>query len=381
MDMDTVANNQHVQMIDEGSKEEHEFRSMIDGIMRKVPQNERHLVTDILIRYDRIKYKRAGQWIDFPDTLSPNVFGYESFVGSLRHPDGTAYKPNGMRDIKAGMETEGGLRVRFMVFAVNQKPFMTIRILPRKIQKFSELGFSEKDAARLEQISKIRNGVILFVGPTGHGKSTTMTSMLEHIVVTSREGEHTPHILTIEDPVENRIGSRDEDNVTQREVGLDIPSFRHGFVSALRQTPDIIAIGEVKEDDEFKQLFWMGAAGHLTFGTMHAFDCEQALNVIYDKLDGPRANRAVLSAMSSQLVAIVAQRLVRLKVGRVQLVYEILDLTKEDAAAAIRNYNFNQTADILRRNGMPRLDDQISQLVETGKISDEEANRVMRLQR
>jgi len=172
----------------------------------------------------------------------------------------------------------------------------------------------------MEKLCKFDQGLILVSGPTGSGKSTTIASMLDWINHNFRK-----HIITLEDPVEF-VFQEDKALITQREVGLDVKDFSHGMRQVVREDPDVVLLGEMRDHETFQTAIQAAATGHLVFGTLHASTAASTLSRIMD-LFPAELHDSIRNAMSSNLKAVVAQKLLKSineEVGRVPAIEVML---------------------------------------------------------
>ena len=217
----------------------------------------------------------------------------------LRHMGGSGEigdMPRGSLD--GAITSAGGVRFRFNVFRRQNEIALALRRLEDRFRSLRELGLPES----LLQFSTLRDGLVVVSGTTGAGKSTTLATLLDHVNRT-RSG----HIITIEDPIEY-LHAPVRCVVNQRQVGLDAPTFNDALVASLRQDPDVVLVGEVRDLDTIRTAITAAETGHLVFTTLHAGDCvgsiERLVSVFpSDEQDGIRRQ------LSLVLRGIVAQRL------------------------------------------------------------------------
>ncbi len=197
------------------------------------------------------------------------------------------------------LEITGVGRYRVNVFLERGRVAMAIRFIPIKIPELDTLGLP----GVLKELIRAPRGLILVVGATGAGKSTTLASLIDY-----RNAHQADHILTIEDPIEyvyeNRLSI-----VNQREVGNDVLSYADALRSALRATPDVLLIGEIRDSETMSAAVEMAATGHLTLATLHTSNAHQTLERILN-LYSESAQKLVLTDLSINMRAIIAQRLV-----------------------------------------------------------------------
>jgi twitching motility protein PilT len=241
---------------------------------------------------------------------------------------------------------------------------LALRLIPRSIPSFSDLGL----APIVEQLSNAPQGLVLVTGPTGSGKSTTLASMIRYISM-----RRSCHILTIEDPIEY-FHAHDRSIVTQREVGTDSESFAKALRSALREDPDVLLVGEMRDVESIETTLTIAETGHLVLATLHTNDAAQAVDRVIDVFPGERQPQ-VRSQLASGLLGVVAQRLLpRIDGGRVAA-FEIL-LATPATRNLIREGKTEQLRNIMatgQRDGMQTLEDSLRSLVEQGVLTPEVA--------
>src|SRR5205814_1180535 len=189
-------------------------------------------------------------------------------------------------------------RVRGNAFVQRSSTGIALRMIPSKIPTMEALGLPEA----VRRMVDVPNGLILVTGPTGSGKSTTLASMIDHINQTRR-----CHILTVEDPIEY-VHSHGRSAVNQREVGRDTPSFARGLRAALREDPDVLMVGEMRDLESVDTALTMAETGHLVLATLHTNDTTQAVDRVVGVFPGEQQNQARMQ-MSASLNGVVYQRL------------------------------------------------------------------------
>lgn len=239
------------------------------------------------------------------------------------------------------------------------------RIIPLEIPQITNLGIP----ATVLNIMKRSKGLFIITGPTGSGKSTTMAAMLQSV------NESRPvHIMTLEDPIEYLYPVQ-RAVVSQREIGTNVPSFSTGLLLAMRQRPDIIAIGEVKDQDSVETMLDAAESGHLVLATMHTRNSEETISKLlsfFDKDELPQKCHSI----SSALIGICTQALVPSADGsKLHLASEIL-INNQAISQNIRENKLIQIRNTIvsgANEGMMLLNHSLSQLVKDGKVSKSDA--------
>jgi twitching motility protein PilU len=255
-------------------------------------------------------------------------------------------------------------RFRFNIFKQRNEVAMVIRNIVTEIPNKDDLGLPEV----LSKVIMAKRGLILFVGGTGSGKSTSLAALIDY-----RNTNSKGHIITIEDPVEY-IHPHKGCIINQREVGMDTDSFEDALKNTLRQAPDVILIGEIRDRETMEHALAFAETGHLAISTLHANNANQALDRIINFF--PEERRAqLLSDLSTNLQAFVSQRLIPTVDGKRCAAIEILlnsgrvaDLIKQGAVMEIKEVMEKSEA-----MGMRTFDSALYHLYVDGKISLEEA--------
>src|SRR4051794_6573003 len=254
----------------------------------------------------------------------------------------------------------------FRISAFRQKgtPAVVVRYIPGAIPPLDSLGVPEI----LKETIMQKRGLILIVGATGSGKSTSLSSMLDF-----RNERKSGHILTLEDPVEF-IFTNKKSIVNQREVGTDTKAFETALKNALRQAPDVILIGEIRDKATMGMALAYAQSGHLAVATLHANNSYHAMNRIINFY--PLENRpSLLLDLSAALQAIVSQRLIRTKTGARVAAVEVL-LNTRHIAELIEKGEINEIKEALEKSmspGSQTFEQALFKMFIEGKISQEEA--------
>ena len=213
-------------------------------------------------------------------------------------------KVNTYFDLDFAHEIQGCSRFRVNLSRQLGKTALVIRTIPYNIKKIGELNLPES----IEQFATLNNGLVLITGPTGSGKSTTIASLIDYINVNYQK-----HVITIEDPVEF-IFTNKKAIVSQRQVLIDTPSFPDGIKYALRQDPDVIFIGEIRDRETVSAALKAAETGHLVFATIHTNDAIQTVNRIVNMFE-PSDRDFVRSQLAQVLRGTVSQKLLPLADG------------------------------------------------------------------
>ena len=267
-------------------------------------------------------------------------------------------------ELNTGYIFENVGNYRISAFQQKGTPAVVVRYIPSTIPQIDTLDLPET----LKDIIMQKRGLVLVVGATGSGKTTSIASMLDF-----RNAQKSGHILTLEDPIEFVFKSK-KAIVNQREVGTDAKVFQTALKNALRQAPDCILIGEIRDRDTMTSSLQYAQSGHLCLATLHANNSYHALNRIISFY--PLENRpTLLLDMSASLQAIVSQRLVRTKVGARKPAVEIMMNTRH-VSELIEKGEVNEIKDAMEKSmapGSQTFEQALFKLFSDGHISQEEA--------
>ena len=255
-------------------------------------------------------------------------------------------------------------RIRGSAFTQRGSTSLALRMIPSQIPSMDDLGLPPA----IQHMVDAPSGLILVTGPTGSGKSTTMASMIDHIA-----RNRFCHILTIEDPIEY-VHRHSQGAVNQREVGKDTESFARGLRSALREDPDVLMVGEMRDLESIDTVLTLAETGHLVIATLHTNDTSQAVDRLVGVFGGEQQNQARLQ-LSASLVGVIYQRLLPKKDGGLVAAYEILKGTHA-VRNLIRESNTRQLRNAItmgQADGMQTLEMHLSQLVTDGIVDRDEA--------
>jgi twitching motility protein PilT len=254
---------------------------------------------------------------------------------------------------------------RFRVNTFNQRGNVgiAIRTVPAKIPQIDQLFLPEI----IKKMSTKPQGLILVTGPTGSGKSTTLASMINYINQTMSK-----HIITLEDPIEY-LHKHGKCIINQREVGADTKSFKNALRSALRQDPDVILVGELRDLDTISTALTAAETGHLVFGTLHTQNAPSTVDRIIDVFPASQQDQVRIQ-LASVLVGIISQRLFPTVDGDGRRAATEILVNNPAVANLIRNEKIHQIVNVMQTSkaaGMHTLDMDIKTLVDSGVISKE----------
>lgn len=268
-------------------------------------------------------------------------------------------------DMDFSYEIKGLSRFRVNLSRQLGKSALVIRNIPYTVKTIQELNLP----IALDQFVGLNNGLVLVTGPTGSGKSTTLASLIDSININYQK-----HIITIEDPIEFVFTGK-KSIVSQRQVGADTPSFPEGVKYAMRQDPDVILIGEIRDRDTVEAALKAAETGHLVFATLHTNDAVQTINRIVNMFE-PQNREFVRSQVASILRGTIAQKLVNCKKGEGRYpACEILVATPTIKDFIIKD-QLEQIYDLVKKgsfNDMLTLNMSLYKLFEKEIITQEEA--------
>ena len=258
-------------------------------------------------------------------------------------------------------------RFRVNVFVQQQFTGMVIRTIASEIPNFEKLSLPEI----LKEVIMTKRGLVLVVGGTGSGKSTTLAAMIDY-----RNSNSAGHIITVEDPVEY-VHKNKNSLITHREVGVDTHSWHHALKNTLRQAPDVILIGEIRDSETMEHAIAFAETGHLCLGTLHANNSNQTIDRIINFFPEERRNQLLMD-LSSNLRSIISQRLVRTEDGKGRKAAIEILLNTPTISEMIFKGQFQSIKEIMgksRELGMCTFDQALFTLYNDGHIGYEEAIR------
>jgi twitching motility protein PilT len=266
--------------------------------------------------------------------------------------------------VDLGFTLKGLGRFRMNLHHERGRAAAAIRALPTRIPRVTDLHFTH-DIALLAELPR---GLVLICGPTGSGKTTTLAAIIAEI-----NSRHPRHIVTVEDPIEYEH-SHGRSAIEQVEIGIDAPDFPTALRAAMRQAPDVIVIGEMRDPETMRIALAAAETGHLVLATVHATDASAAVSRIADGFPVERQN-AVRQELAMALAAVLTQSLVQTKSGTLVPVAELL-VVSYGARQHIRKnalQHLNQEITITRKAGSFTYEESLARLVATGTIDRADA--------
>ncbi len=268
-------------------------------------------------------------------------------------------------DLDFSYELKGISRFRVNLSRTMAEFGLVFRVIPYYISNFEKLHLP----VTMQQFADYNNGIVLVTGPTGSGKSTSLASFIDYI-----NGKYQKHIVTIEDPVEF-VFSDKKSTVTQRQIGIDTPSFAAGIKYALRQDPDVILVGEIRDIETLDSALKAAETGHLVFATMHTNDAVQTIYRIINMYN-PEDRDTVRRQLAQTLRGTVAQKLVKKATSNGRYpACEIMVVTPTVKDFILKD-QLEEIYDMLKNgsfNDMITMNESLYKLVEAGAITKETA--------
>ena len=268
-------------------------------------------------------------------------------------------------DLDTSIGIQGISRIRINAYMANEKRCLTLRILPDNLPKWQDLGLPQP----FIDLTTKNRGLVLCTGPTGSGKSTTLAAFINCILETQKR-----HILTIEDPIEFEFKHTKTSIIHQREVKRDTETFASALRAALREDPDVIYIGEMRDLETIQLAITAAETGHLVLGTLHTSSASKTVERIVDVFPGDQQEQARLQ-VSTSLLGVMTQTLCKNTKGRRSLAYELM-INTPAIANLIRERKVSQIYSQLQtgsKEGMNTLEQCLLKLFESGEISQQEA--------
>ncbi len=283
---------------------------MIDDLLLAA---HKHQASDLLVRTDdRVRMRIHGTIVTIsPDKVPPQ--SREQVLDMIRHLTrrlANVPELENIQNLDFHYSLENVAHFRVHVMRTHNNFGIVARILPMNIPEFGELRLPPV----IREIAGYRNGLILMAGATGSGKSTTLAAMTDYII------EHKPvHVVTIEDPIEFRYSTTKKGTVCQRELGRDVGDYAQGLNDAMRETPDIIVVGEARDRQVIQSALQAAETGHLVMATVHATTAIGTMQRVMSAF-GLDEQEAIRERLAENLRAIIVQKLLPLKNGKGRIV-------------------------------------------------------------
>lgn len=257
-------------------------------------------------------------------------------------------------------------RFRVNVYYEKNTLAAALRLIPSKVKTIDELGLPEI----FHQFTQFSQGLILVTGPTGEGKSTTLAAVIDEINHTRSE-----HIITVEDPVEF-VYTADKSIISQRELNNDTHSWEAALRAALREDPDVVLVGEMRDLETIASALTVAETGHLVFATLHTATAAQTIDRIIDVFPAHQQQQ-VRTQLAATLVLVASQRLVSKNGGGMVAVFELM-LANSAIRNLIRESKTHQIDNVIQtstKEGMMLIETHLARLVQQGVVSKEKAMR------
>ncbi len=324
----------------------------------------KHEASDIYITAGRpVSLKVNGRLATISQEVLSEDDARELVIGTMTDDQKRGFDRD--KECNYAISAAGAGRFRVSALYQRNKIAMVMRRIKDQIPKIAELNLPEI----IEELAMTQRGLVIFVGATGSGKSTSLAAMIGY-----RNQNSTGHILTIEDPIEF-----DHDHggcvVTQREVGIDTDSYEIALKNSLRQAPDVIMIGEIRSQDTMEYGIVFAETGHLCLSTLHANNANQAMDRIINFFPEERHKQLFLD-LSLNLKAVVAQRLIPKKDGSGRVAAVEILINTPLIGDLIEKGNIAEIKDVMKRSGelgMQTFDQAVYDLYMAGEITYDEA--------
>ncbi len=308
-------------------------------------------------------YRINGQLVSFEKRPLSSNDTEEMAKELIKADDWDHYLEKGELDFSYSIK--GVARFRVNVYRQRQDVGFVARVIPTEIPTIEQLAMP----AVLKQLAEKPQGLVLVTGPTGSGKSTTLAAMVDYI-----NAYESKHIITLEDPIEY-LHTHKKSIINQREIGLDTKNFANGLRAALRQDPDVILVGEMRDLETISTAITAAETGHLVLATLHTNSATQTINRIIDVFP-PHQQSQVKIQLASVLEGIISQRLLQNISGTGRVAATEIMMNLSSVANLIRNEKVDQIKNILqtsRAQGMHTLEMSVKELLEKNIISYESA--------
>ena len=334
-----------------------EARSLADTHLRKFFEvAAKYEASDLLLRGGQVPKLRLSGELKPLETDPLDIGKFEEAVEqSLSETQWRYYSQHGSIDM--GLDLSDKTRFRINIFRTRGRSAVAARLISATILKYEQLHLPKV----MGEVAEQRQGLVLVCGVTGSGKSTTIASMLQQVNET-----RACHIVTIEDPIEY-LFSDSKAIVNQREIGIDVPDFATGLRALVRENPDVVLIGEMRDRETFEAALRAAETGHLVFGTIHASSAIQAFGRIYDLF--PATERPTIrNLLAYQMRAFICQRLLPTLHDDIQRVHAVEVLLQSPPTRKYileeREHELHEVIKSERESGMQSFTDSLVDLVQ-----------------
>lgn len=310
-----------------------------------------------------------GELIEVPQTSAMMQTELEKMIMSILTP-GQKEKFLTERGLDISYEIEDGSRFRVNIFWERDNPSLVARIISSTIPSMEDLQMP----AVIRAITRSRQGLILVTGPTGCGKSTSLASMIDMI-----NQEQTLNIITLEDPIEFLFKPK-KSLIVQRQMGTDMMSFQAALKQVLRQDPDVIMVGEMRDLETIAATLTLAETGHLVLATLHTYNAAQTIDRIVDVFP-PYQQNQIRMQLSMSLNAVISQQLSP-KVGGGRIAAREIMINTPAIANVIRENKIPQINTIIQTNssqGMITLEQDLARLVNDGLVEEDIARNYLEI--
>lgn len=332
------------------------FRAILQGAVQSG-------ASDIHLKPDAPVVFRVGRQLKPVDVRKPTLEWLNAVLQEII-PAHFAERYARDHEVDFAIAVEGLGRFRANAFQQRGVPTLALRVVKTQIRDFGELNLPEV----LRRLAESPRGIVIIAGAIGSGKSTTLAAMIEHINRTSRR-----HVITLEDPIEFLFEDK-QSIIEQREVGLDTPSYQSGLRHVLRQDPDVIVVGEMRDAESAAAAMSAANIGHLVITTLHTGDAVKSVARVLEFFPNEQREYA-RRLFAATLHGVVCQRLIPSTRGGVLPAVEVL-LNNLAVSKAIEGNNLDKlhgTMELGNAEGMQTFDQALAQMVKAGRISRETA--------
>ncbi|RAM59643.1 twitching motility protein [Mesotoga sp. SC_4PWA21] len=337
-------------------------------IMETLSKGEQMNASDVHVTSGGyVMYRVDGELIQ--DKLLTDAIMMKKIIAELKEVTGMEFEDSGSKEIDFSFGFSSS-RVRGNFFYSNKLPVIALRLIPKTVKTIDDLGYP----AIFKDFCKPDKGLVLVAGPTGSGKSTTLAAMLENINRTRNA-----HLITIEDPVEY-VFEQKTALIHQRELGPDTKSFYNGLKYAMRQDPDVILVGEMRDSETMELAMTAAETGHLVFSTIHTNSAATTPERIVGVFP-PHQQNQIAMQLANTLLAVIYQRLLRRRDGKGRIaILEIL-VVNQAIRNLIREQKFHQIESMMQAGikfGMVTFDDALMDAFKKGIIDKDQLQNYAR---